>query len=144
MKIDCNAFILVVCMLASSLVFTGCSQNSDVSPSTNDAGAVSSFLMHDNGLVITLLTDDEDNETYYFEGFVFNFNSSGSVVATNGSDAINGSYDVFRDDGRVELYMDFPNIGNFDELDDDWYFISIDQNTIRFNDDGDRLEFRQR
>jgi hypothetical protein len=140
--------MLVGCMLTCSLMFTGCSQNSsndsDISPSVNDAGAVSSFLMHNNGLVITLLTDDEDNETYYFEGFVFNFNSSGGVVATNGSDTINGSYDVFRDDGRVELYMDFPNIGNFEELDDDWYFISIDQNTIRFNDDGDRLEFRQR
>jgi len=146
MKNNCNAFLCFAFMLACSLVFIGCSQNdgSDVSPSTNDAGAVTSFLMHDAGLIITLLTDDGDDETDCFESYVFNFSSNGNVAAVGDSDTVTGTYNVFRDDGRVELYMDFPNVGNFDELDDDWYFISIDQNTIRFNDDGDRLEFRQR
>jgi hypothetical protein len=99
--------------------------------------------MDNNGLKITLLTDDEDNETYYFDSYLFNFNSDGRVVATDANGSVNGTYSVFRDDGRVELRMDFPDIQNFDELDDDWYFISINQNTIRFDDDGDLLEFQQ-
>jgi hypothetical protein len=126
-------------ILLCSMVLLACNQDDN-----ETTQSVSAFLMANDGLIITLLTDDEDDETHYFDSYVFNFNSNGSVVATDGSNTINGSYSVFRDDGRVELYMDFPNIQNFDELDDDWYFISIDQNTIRFNDDGDRLEFQQR
>jgi len=126
------------------MALLACDEDDNVSPTSNDVDSVAAFLRNDNGLIITLLTDDEDNETYYFDSYVFNFNSNGSVVATDANDTINGTYAVSRDDGRVELRIDFPSVQNFDELDDDWYFISIDQNTIRFNDDEDRLEFQQR
>lgn len=99
--------------------------------------------MTGNGLVITLLTDEQDNETNYFDSYIFTFYSDGSVVATNTNSTVNGTYSIFADDGKIELRMDFPDIQNFDELDDEWYFIAINQNTIRFNDDGDRLEFQQ-
>jgi hypothetical protein len=105
--------------------------------------SVSDFLRVSDGLVIVLLTDDEDDETSYFDSYVFNFDSDGSVVATDSNNTVNGTYSVFRDDGRIELRMNFPNTQNFGELNDDWYFISINQNTIRFDDDGDILEFQQ-
>jgi hypothetical protein len=140
---NCNTFIRFGVLLCS-IAFFACTQDDDISPSGSDIQSVSAFLMNENGLIITLLTDDEDDETYYFDSYTFNFNSDGSVTARDGNNTVDGTYAVFRDDGRVELYMDFPDIRNFDELDDDWYFISIDQNTIRFNDDGDRLEFQNR
>lgn len=140
---NCNTSFSVLFLLLCSIAFLTCNQDDDVIPTSNDTESVSAFLMADNGLMITLLTDDEDDETYYFDSYLFNFNSDGSVVATNNSDIITGTYSVFRDDGRVELRMNFPSIQNFEELNDDWYFISIDQNSIRFDDDGDRLEFQK-
>ncbi len=92
---------------------------------------------------ITLLTDDEDDETYYFDSYLFSFNSDGTVSATDANGTVNGTYSVFRDDERVEFQMSFPSVQNFSELNDDWYFISIKQNTIRFDDDDDILEFQQ-
>jgi hypothetical protein len=132
-------------LLFLSVALFACDQDDDDGgpTSNNDQDTVSEFLLHDDGLIISLLTDDEDDETDYFDSYVFFFNENGSVMATDGNQTVEGSYNVFTDDGRVELEMDFPDIQNFDELNDDWYFISIDQNTIRFDDDGDTLEFQQ-
>jgi len=129
--------------LSMLIALTACDEDNNADPSNNDTGTVSGFLIGDNGLRITLLTDDEDNETYYFDSYLFVFSTDGKVTASDASNTVNGTYSVFRDDGRVELMMNFPNVQNFSELNDDWYFISINQNTIRFNDDGDILEFQK-
>jgi hypothetical protein len=121
---------------------TACDVGEGSNSMSNNLDGVAEFLGHENGLRITLLTDDEDNETYYFEDYVFTFVSDGSVRATAPDRSVNGTYRVFRDDGRIELGMNFPDIRNFDELDDDWYFINIDQKTIRFEDSGDTLVFQ--
>jgi hypothetical protein len=63
---------------------------------SNNLDGVAEFLGHENGLRITLLTDDEDNETYYFEDYVFTFVSDGSVRATAPDRSVNGTYRVFR------------------------------------------------
>jgi hypothetical protein len=99
--------------------------------------------MSDDGLIITLLTDDEDNETDEFSSYIFDFNTDGTVTAINAEETVAGTYSVYLDDGKVELEMNFITPPGFNELDDDWYFVSIDQNTIRFNDSGDILEFQQ-
>ncbi|MEZ4987082.1 MAG: hypothetical protein R2795_18920 [Saprospiraceae bacterium] len=138
---NCKAFFLFLSFC--SIAILACDQDDDVSPNSNDPQAVSSVLASDNEWIITLFTDDGENETYYFESYRFNFDLDGSVVATGNNDIVTGTYSVFRDDGRVELKMSFPNIQYFDELNDDWYFISMDQNVVRFDDDGDRLEFQK-
>lgn len=143
MIFKCNTLNQCFYILLCSMVLLACSQDDDIRPTSNDIQSVSAFLMADKGLIISLLTDDEDNETYYFDSYFFNFYSDGSVVATDDNSTVNGTYTVFRDDGRIELRMDFPEVENFDELNDDWYFLSINQNSIRFDDDGDILEFQQ-
>lgn len=143
MKIGCNAFVNYFFILLCSTVFVACDDDDDLSSTGNDLDAVSEFLLNDRGLVISLLTDDDEDETFYFDSFVFVFNSDGTVVATKGNETVTGSYSVSRDDGSIELQMNFPDIQNFDELNEDWDFIAIIQNTIRFDDDGDRLEFRR-
>lgn len=108
-----------------------------------DASAVAELLTIGNGLRITRLTDEEEDETYLFDSYLFVFNTDGTVSATDAGKTVNGSYAVFRDDGKIELSMSFPNDPSFRELNDDWYFISFHQNLIRFDDSGDRLEFQQ-
>jgi hypothetical protein len=125
------------------MTLIACNKDGPISPSGSDTQSVSAFLVDNNGLIISILTDDETDETYYFEDYKFNFNSDGSVVATDANEAISGTYSIFLDDGIIELRINFPNIQNVNELNDDWSFISINQNTIRFDDDGDMLEFQQ-
>jgi hypothetical protein len=126
------------------LLVLGSWENEDsVNPTNGDIESVTQFLYDENGLVIVRLADDEDDETYYFDSYVFNFASDGSVVATDNDNTVNRTYSVFTDDGRIELIMSFPNINNFNELNDDWYFISINAHKIKFDDDGDVLEFQQ-
>jgi hypothetical protein len=140
---NCKTFNWFFCLLFLSAALVACEQDENVTPTSDTMDSVSEFLLNDNGLRITRLTDDEDDETYYFDAYLFVFRTDGTVRASNSSTTVDGTYSVFRDDGRIELQMDFPDIQNFDELDDDWYFISINQNTIRFDDDGDILEFQQ-
>lgn len=130
-------------LLLLLVTHVACNQDDDVSPASNNTDSVTDFLTHGNGLRITLLTDDDDNETYYFDAYLFTFSTDGTVAATNANETVNGTYSVFRDDGKIELRMAFPNNPGFKELNDDWYFISINQSTIRFDDSGDILEFQQ-
>lgn len=134
-----SVYVLLFC----SILFLACNQDDDADATSVDPQSVSSFLMEDNGFIIRLLIDDGDDETADFSSYVFNFNADGSVVASDDNNMITGSYSVIRDDGRVELEMSFTTNPNFDELNDEWYFISIDQNVIRFDDDGDILEFQK-
>ena len=131
-------------LLLLLMTLLACDKNDTVNPTNNDIEPVTDFLRVGNGLLIVLLTDDEVDETNYFDSYVFNFGSDGSVVAADSNNTVNGTYSVFSDDGRIELRMNFPNTQKFGELNDDWYFISINQNTIRFDDDGDILEFQQK
>ena len=102
-----------------------------------------SFLIHSEGLFIQEMIEDRENKTRYFQSYRFIFNADGSVSAVSPGNTVNGAYRVFKDDGRVELEMSFPNVGEFDELADDWYFISIDGNQIRFADGGDVLQLEK-
>lgn len=140
---NCKTFSKGIFILLCSATLLACDEEDNISPISNDVDSVSEFLLDGNGLRITLLTDDEDDETYYFDSYLFSFNSDGTVSATDANGTVNGTYSVFRDDERVEFQMSFPSVQNFSELNDDWYFISIKQNTIRFDDDDDILEFQQ-
>jgi hypothetical protein len=135
---------IIYCLLPLlGLILTACTPDDNSNASTSQADAVSEFLLHANGLKITLLTDDEDNETELFRDYLFVFRTDNTVVATAPNGSRSGTYSVFRDDGRIELQMDFSSSDYFDELDDDWYFIAISSNRIRFDDSGDVLEFQQ-
>ncbi len=99
------------------------------------------FLQDANGFRITTFVEDDSDKTNDFNGYLFTFESNGLVSAKKEQNIINGTYRVFRDDGLIELSMTFSNINAFYELTDDWYFSNIQDNTIRFADDNDVLQF---
>lgn len=88
---------------------------------------------------VAVFVEDGRDKTGRFTGFTFNFQPDGTVVATRGEESISGTFRVFRDDAKVELSMQFPARSLFDELSDDWYFISKGENRLTFDDEGDRL-----
>jgi hypothetical protein len=117
-------------------------ENVPVSPSANNA-TLNSVLTDPAGLRINEFIEDGANKTSLFNSFLFVFDANGNVTATNASAQISGSYLVFQDDGKTELMMTFPINGPLYELTDDWYFISANTNTLRFEDSGDVLQFEK-
>jgi hypothetical protein len=100
---------------------------------------------------ISYLSDDGEDETYYFTGYAFEFEKDNTVSATGNSTVVNGTWKLEKTSGddnkkHSELTMDFPVVLNFDELNDDWHVISISEFKIELEDvsgDGsvDRLTF---
>lgn len=101
------------------------------------------FLRTQNGLRINELIEEGTNKTTQFSPYLFVFNENDTVTATQSSETINGTYLVFRDDNRTELRMTFPNNSLLFELSDDWYFVSQNATTIRFEDNGDIVQFQK-
>jgi hypothetical protein len=139
-----------------ALVLVSCDDDDDSDSSNNpsnnspngvvmDLQGVNEFLQHPDGLFISLLIDDNEDETNHFEAYTFQFDDQGTVTATSPDDQRVGTYLVFEDDNRIELSMNFSSTDPFDDLDDDWYYIDTVDNTIRFEDDQDpeinKIEF---
>lgn len=134
--------VLIAC--AATLLGSCEQRDGNISPNGQiNATSLTDKLTNPNGLIIRNFTEDGRNKTSLFREFVFNFNSNGTVVVTNADQTINGTYNVFRDDGRTELLMNFPNRSELYELSDDWYFVSNDNNIIKFEEGGDTLEFQK-
>lgn len=106
-----------------------------------DPQDLTSFLVADDTWRISEFMEDNANETDDFNGYVFDFQEGGKVAAIRNDERVEGSFNVFTDDGRTEMRMNFPVTGNFSELTDDWYYISQTSSQVRFEDDGDVLVF---
>jgi hypothetical protein len=100
------------------------------------------FLTETNEFRISYFQEDGLDITDDFTSFRFEFEADGKVTATTEEEVVQGTYRVFRDDGKVELKMAFAAGFPLNELNDDWYFISITEHKILFRDDEDTLEFQ--
>jgi hypothetical protein len=89
---------------------------------------------------ITKFIDSGKDETNYFTGYNFTFNSSGVLNANNGTNNYNGTWSITdsnsNDDSRNDLdfniYFNLTN--NFLDLNDDWDFISQSSTKIELID----------
>ena len=89
---------------------------------------------------ITKFIDSGVDETNYFTGYNFTFNSSGVLNANNGTNNYNGTWSVTdsnsNDDSPNDLdfniYFNLTN--NFLDLNDDWDFISQSSTKIELID----------
>ena len=130
-------------MLCLSIGICSCEDDNQTNPTNDKTPTVNEFLSSQNGLRITELIEEGTNKTMQFSPYLFLFNANGTVTATQSNETISGTYLVFRDDNRTELRMTFPNNGIIFELSDDWYFISQTATTIRFEDNGDLIQFQK-
>lgn len=129
-------------MLFLSVGILSCQKDNNVSPTNNSILSVNEFLRTQNGLRITELIEEGTNKTTRFNPYLFVFNENGTVTATQSSETINGTYLVFSDDNRTELRMTFPNNSLLFELSDDWYYVTQNAGTIRFEDNGEIVQFQ--
>lgn len=133
----------MIFMLCLSAGILSCQKDDNVNPTNDSILSVNDFLKNQNGLRITELIEEGTNKTTQFSPYLFVFNENGTVTATRSRETINGIFLVFRDDNRTEIRMTFPNNSFHFELSDDWYFVSQNATTIRFEDSGDIVQFQK-
>lgn len=145
MKKVCNIGLLI--MLSFSLMSSMCSNDDDDgNPNNNSQQIVQIETTAESGTWrITNFNDSGQNETSDFNGYNFSFNADGTLVATNGSNTVNGTWSVTddsnsNDDSSSDDDIDFniffpvPESNNFEDLNDDWDIISISSTTIELID----------
>ncbi|MFN9596564.1 MAG: hypothetical protein ACK560_07225 [Bacteroidota bacterium] len=89
---------------------------------------------------ITKFIDSGTDETGNFTGYNFDFGTSGSVTATNGVTSYTGTWSITdsnSDDDNLEdldFNLNFNVTNNFQDLNDDWDFISQSETKIELID----------
>ncbi|MGJ8667653.1 MAG: hypothetical protein ACSHW7_14880 [Patiriisocius sp.] len=91
--------------------------------------ALDSFLI-DGTWFVSNYDEDGDNQTNDYAGYTLDFDSNGTVIATNGT-AIDGTWDAQNND--TKLFLNF-NAFPFDEFNDDWDVISSSNTEVVLRD----------
>ncbi|MBK5192687.1 MAG: hypothetical protein JJE07_05645 [Flavobacteriaceae bacterium] len=89
---------------------------------------------------ITKFLDSGDDETNHFTGYNFTFGSNGTLTVANGSNTFNGTWSITdsnsNDDTQddLELVINFNLTNDFEDLNDDWDFVSQSSTKIELID----------
>ncbi|WP_299337167.1 hypothetical protein [uncultured Psychroserpens sp.] len=137
----------ILIMISFSLMSFNCSDDDDVvNPNDNSQEIAQIENTAESGTWrITNFNDSGQNETSDFAGYDFSFNTDGSLVATNGSNTLTGTWSVTddsnsNDDSSSDDDIDFniffpvPESNNFEDLNDDWDVVSTSSTRIELID----------
>ncbi|NDV43652.1 hypothetical protein GTK07_09985 [Muricauda sp. 40Bstr401] len=93
--------------------------------------------------VITYFFDTDKEETSNFNGYTFKFNADGTLVASNGTTDVNGTWSITdsnssdddsNKDSDVDFNILFASPNNFEDLSDDWDIVSFTSTRIELID----------
>ena len=96
----------------------------------NTGGDDLETILVDGLWFVSLYDDDGDNETADYNGYQLNFNTNGTVTASNGT-VIYGTWQVLSSGNK--LLLDFGSVP-FDEFNDDWDVISVTDIRVELQD----------
>jgi len=135
--------ISIISML-SLIVFVSCSKDDD---DTSNDPIVSDPIQTqvENNVQsgtwrITSFIDSGNDETSHFFGYSFTFGSNGELTTSNGTNNYSGTWSVTDNDGDddseddLDFNINFNLTNDFEELNDDWDFISQSSTKIELND----------
>lgn len=90
-------------------------------------------ILSDGLWIVASYFEDSDNQTADYNGYEINFDMSGSVVASNGSNTNSGTWMVLN--GGNQMAIDFGSDAPFNEFnDDDWDVISSSNTEVVIQD----------
>ena len=127
MKNFIKSTTLAIIMMVS---ISSCKKDDSTSP--NSSSSIST-TMQSGKWRITFYEDSGNNETNHFTGYSFQFNSNGTIVATNSGNSTNGTWSNGNDDSQTKLLLNFTSTP-FDELSDDWHVIQQNSSIIKLED----------
>ena len=86
---------------------------------------------------IEYFEDDGVDATDDFENWHLEFSPAGSINAFfNETYVATGTWRSVRDDGKDELWISLPKIGELEELNEDWYLIEQTETLLKLEDRG--------
>jgi Lipocalin-like domain len=149
-----NTFLKSFSLFVLAIAFTACSKGDDPAPiddnnNNNGTSADQTIQVAQAGTWrITSFIDSGENKTSDFAGYEFSFNANGTLVATNGTETISGTWSVTddsanssndddgnsTDDDDFIIFFAVPDTNKFDDLIDDWDFISVSATKIALID----------
>ena len=135
MKYLKNSFLL---FLFGLLLLSSCSSDDDNSTDNGTQDQIENNV-EDGTWQITKFIDSGDVETNHFTGYNFTFNSSGVLNANNGTNSYNGSWSITDSSSSsssddFDFNISFASPTDFEELSDDWDFISQTSTKIELID----------
>lgn len=131
--------IRILICLTSLLSIVSCTNKNDDTPSNTSQTTVKTNVQSGTWR-ITKFIDSGTEETNHFTGFNFTFNSSGVLNANNGTTNYDGSWSITdsnsNDDSQDDLdfNISFNLTNDFEDLNDNWDFISQSTTTIALID----------
>jgi len=137
MKTQKLSISIFACLLGLLTIFS--CNNDDDNPSTDVQSQVQSNIQIGTWR-ITKFFDSGTDETNHFTGYDFTFNSSGVLNANNGSNNYDGTWSITdsnsNDDSQDDLdfNINFNLTNDFEDLNDDWDFISQSSTKIELID----------
>ncbi len=90
------------------------------------------LLITDSWYIAYYFSDDDETPNYC--EYELTFNPAGSVIASNGINLVDGTWDVILDNNVEKLVLDFGVDIPFDELNDDWEVLNASMNEIEMQD----------
>ncbi len=114
--------------LAAFIVIAAACNDDSVSPDIQTQIDEMESIAASGDWIITYYFDDKD-ETADYAGYSFKFNENGSIIASNGTTQVSGTWSVTRDDdsnddnpdeGDIDFNISFLSPDKFAELSDDW------------------------
>ena len=134
-------------IISFSLMSSMCSSDDDDgSPNNSQQIAEIENTAESGTWRITNFNDSGQNETSDFNGYDFSFNADGSLVATNGSNTMTGTWSVTddsnsssddsNDDDDIDfnIFFPVPDSNDFEDLNDDWDIVSTSSTRIELID----------
>ena len=82
---------------------------------------------------VTYYWDKDKEETSDFNGYVFDFQDDGILVATTASNSYNGTW--LKNDSCNKLIINIQGAYPLDEMTDDWLIMEMSGNSIKLKDD---------
>ena len=128
---------ILACLLS---LFTIVSCNKDDDNPTNNTQTTVQSIVQSGTWRITKFIDSETDETDHFTGYNFTFQSSGVLNADNGTNSYDGTWSITdsnsNDDSQDDLdfNINFNLTNDFEDLNDDWDFISQSSTKIELID----------
>ena len=139
-----KAKLIFLNLFAMALFAVSCDSNDDPADTQADVNASElQSTAQDGQWRITYYFDSEKEETSDYTGYVFTFGSDGTVIATNGTMEVTGTWSVTDsdssdddsfDDSDVDFNLFFATPADFEELSDDWDILEYSANRIRLID----------
>ncbi|MDT0556091.1 hypothetical protein [Patiriisocius hiemis] len=153
--------LIALATICITFLFVSCDTDDSNSDNNGNSSADQVTMIAQQGTWrITNYNDSGDDETSDFAGYSFSFNEDGSLVATNGTNTVTGTWSVDdsndssdddsgTDDDDFNIFFPVPEDNDFEDLNDDWDIVSVTNNRIELFDvsggDGstDRLTFEK-